>query len=111
MKGAATGELAASIMNAERITSTISIGASQYFFRTFKKSQNSFTRDINHSSVQQCESESELFLVSLNTGLRRIFPPYPVRRCFGVAFPIHWVLTYQAHNQACGSDHKKKYDC
>jgi hypothetical protein len=46
MNGAATGELAASIINADKITRTIRIGASQNFFLTFMKSQNSFTSDI-----------------------------------------------------------------
>lgn len=50
MKGAATGELAASIMNAESITKTIKIGANQNFFRTFMKSQNSLTSDIQSPS-------------------------------------------------------------
>lgn len=51
MKGAATGELAAKIMKADNITSTIKIGASQNFFLTFMKSQNSLTRDMLHPSV------------------------------------------------------------
>ena len=46
MNGAATGEAAARMINADNITSTINIGANQNFFRTFKKSQNSPIRDI-----------------------------------------------------------------
>jgi len=47
MKGATTGELAARAMNVDSITNTISIGASQNFLRTFRKSQSSVTRDIS----------------------------------------------------------------
>jgi len=41
MSGAQTGEVVARIMNADNITSTVSSGANQNFFRTFKKSQSS----------------------------------------------------------------------
>jgi hypothetical protein len=46
MKGAATGELAAKMMKADNMTSTIKIGANQNFLRTFMNSQNSLTKDI-----------------------------------------------------------------
>jgi hypothetical protein len=46
MKGAATGELAAKMMKADSMTSTIKIGANQNFLRTFMNSQNSLTKDI-----------------------------------------------------------------
>ncbi len=51
MKGAAAGEREARIINPERITRTIKIGASQNFFLTFIKSQNSFINDMIISSL------------------------------------------------------------
>jgi hypothetical protein len=46
MNGAAAGDKEAKIINPERITRTISMGANQNFFLTFIKSQNSFTNDM-----------------------------------------------------------------
>jgi hypothetical protein len=51
MNGAAAGDSDARTMKAERITSTMSIGANQNFFLTFIKSQNSFINDMAVSSL------------------------------------------------------------
>ena len=110
MKGAATGELAASMMKAERITSTIKMGASQNFFRTFIKSQNSLTRDINRSSCSRVIFKSELFLVSLDAGLLGIILSDPVRRNSWISFPIHRVFGDHTHDQSSRCNYEKEYN-
>ena len=53
MNGVQTGALAASTINVDNATNTTNIGTNQNFFRTFKKSQSSFTRYIGGLPICQ----------------------------------------------------------
>ncbi len=101
MNGAATGEAAARMINADNITSTINIGANQNFFLIFKKSQNSPSKDILvFLLVHHVVIISELLFISFQIRIRVLFSFYPIRFGRWVPFPVHRIFAYNPHHES-----------